>query len=435
MQGTVGHWCAIVVLGLAAAYGIGSFFNQQVEYENMRESLKKSDPAELATNGNAAVGNLLVQRQGLENEVKKYKSVTIPDLQRNLSSAQAELLAERDRAKESEREYQKQVEANKILKKETEKLRKDVEIARQGDKDLEKQRERYKRQAQEYMKISEDLDRDKKKLEANKAALTGSALKRIRALQREKSVLLEAINKKAEVIRRRSSSVKNEADGNIIALDVANRFCVINLGSINNVHRGMRFNVIRWRKNRWDKIGTVEVNKVGPSTSEAIIIEKPPVKKVCPQTGYVARDPEERYSPYVSGENNSVVPLIAVTQSDVVSMSAADPIIKGDSISNPFFDKNKKLKFAFAGEPVLEHSIEVLKNQIQEAGAIMQDNIDIDTDFLVLGRVEENTASENGEASENANKNVESFQKTMEIANRYGIPIIREVELYDFLRN
>lgn len=435
MQGTVGHWCAIGILALAAAYGIGTYFNEETKYEQMAASMKSAPPQELAQQGNEAVAKLLLEKQQVVDELSSLKVNTVSQLESKVNVLTADLDGEKNRANESQRKYEELKGELKAKQAELEALRSTINEAREKDTDLQKDKDELQKRVDSIGALVEQRERDKKTLEANKATLIESALKRIRALQREKAQLLEAINKKTEAIRRRASGAKSEADGKLLSIDVPNRFCVVDLGRINNVHRGLRFDVVRWRMNKYDKIATIEITKVGPSTSEAVILDEPAIKKICPSTGYVAKDPEERYSPYAAGENNTVVPLMTITQEEVSSMKESDPAVVGDMIINPLFEKDKQLKIAFAGEPVV-YPFDVLKNQINESGAILQDKIDIDTDFLVLGRVDEDKmVQSNGAEEAEKDPKVEAYKKTLDIANQYGIPIIREVELYDYLRN
>lgn len=434
MQGTVGHWCAILILALAAAYGIGMYFSQQTRFEQMEQAIRGSEPAELVTRGNESVGRLMIERQQAVDELNALKNITLTEIREKLARTTRDLELEQDLSKKAETRY-KELEAKLKLSEDTNKKQSEIILdSGKADIDLETNLKRIKQQYDESQVRNEEIARDIKALETDKANLTSSALNRIRALQREKAMLLEAINKKTEAVRRRATGSKEEADGKIIAADTANNFVVVDIGRINNVHRGMRFDVVRNRMNRMDKIATIEITKVGASTSDAVILNEPPIKKICPFTGYEAKDPEERYSPYAAGDANSVIPLITVIQEDVSSMKETDPLVVGDMIVNPFFEKDKPLKIAFAGEPVV-YPLEVLKNQIQEAGAIWQNEVAIDTDFLVIGKFQERQLVEGGDQAVAADEKAIKYHKTMEVANQYGIPLLREVELYEFLRN
>lgn len=433
MQGTVGHWCAILILALAAAYGIGMYFSQQTKFEQMEQSIRESQATDLVNLGNENVGRLMVERQQALDELARIRTIDLAETRERLARTTRDPELEKDLSAKAEIRYKELEKKIEILENTMKEQSDVVRKATSADTDLEENFRRVKGEFDKSQVRIEELARDKKALETDKANLTASALNRIRALQREKAMLLEAINKKTEAVRRRASGTKDEADGKIIAADVNNGFVVVDIGRINNLHRGMRFDVMRSRMNRMDKIATIEITKVGPSTSEGIILNEPPIRKVCPYTGYVASDPEERYSPYAAGDGNSVIPLVAMVQEDVSSMKDSDPIIVGDMIVNPFFEKDKSLKIAFAGEPVV-YPVEVLRNQIKEAGAIWQEEVGIDTDFLVVGRFEEKQLAEGAEG-EAADEAAERYNKQMDIAAQYGIPLLREVELYEFLRN
>lgn len=436
MQGTVGHWCAIAILGVAAAYGLISYFNQTTSYQQMEASLVQATPQELAQRGNTAIQKLLQERGKLQEETNDLKMNRLVEKENKVTSLTSELSTEKERTKSVQLKFDEQKFANNNLKKELEETRKILAKAGSESDQERRDKEDLKRKIDEISSQLDEVVRDKKSLQSNEKVLTESAQKRIQSLQREKAQLLEAINKKTEAIRNRSSTKRDEADGAILSLDIPTRFCVIDLGRINGVHRGMRFDVMRSRQNKMVRLATIEVTKVGSSTSEAAILNEPSIKKVCPVTGYVAPNPEERYSPYAVGDGDRAIPLATVVQEDVCTMKESDPVVVGDIIVNPVFEKDKKLKIAFAGDPVI-YPIDVLKNQIQEAGAQLQDKVDIDTDFLVIGRLDEAKINAIGGEKDAAEKDpkLEEYRKTLDIASQYGIPVIREVELYDYLRN
>lgn len=434
MQGTVGHWCAIAVLAVAAAYGLISYYNQTTSYEQMETSLQQASPQELTTRGNKAVGLLLLEKGRLETEINNLKTNTIPEKERKIADLTADLTSEQERTKTVQRKLDDQIAANKNLKGELEKTREILSKAGTETEADQREKKDLRDKINEISTQRDEVSREIKQLQANVKTMIESAQKRIQVLQREKAQLLEAINQKTEAIRRRSASVRDEADGKILAVDIPTKFAVIDLGRINGAHRGMRFDVVRNRMNKQVRIATIQITKVGDSTSEVAILDEPTTRKVCPVTGYVAKNPEERYSPYAVGDSDRAIPLMSLVQEDVSSMKDSDPIIVGDIIVNPIFEKDKKLKIAFAGEPVV-YSLDVLKNQIQEAGAILQDKVDIDTDFVVVGKVDENRFAADDKDAADKDPKLEASRKALEIASQYGIPLIREVELYDYLRN
>lgn len=433
MQGIVGLWCAIAVLAVAAAYGLISYYDQTTAYQQMEASLVQSSPKDLVRIGNKEVGKLILQLDKSEAELKNLKLNVLSEKESKIISLDAEINSERERTKTVERRYAEQVEINKIAKAELEKVREIAELSGVIGEQEQRDKDDLRKKIDDVSVQLEQAQREKKSLQVGEKALTESAQRRIQILQREKAQLLEAINKKTEAIRRRATGTQSEADGKILSLDIPTRFCVIDLGRINGVHRGMRFDVMRWRQNKLNKLATIEVTKVGSSTSEAAILNEPPVRKVCPVTGYVATDIEERYSPYATGEGDRAIPLVSIVQEDVSSMKESDPVVEGDLLVNPVFERDKKLKIAFAGDPVV-YPLDVLKNQIQEAGAVLQEMIDIDTDFLVVGRIDQDKLLMEPEFGDKDPK-LEIYRKALEIANQYGIPIIREVELYDYLRD
>jgi NAD-dependent DNA ligase len=179
-------------------------------------------------------------------------------------------------------------------------------------------------------------------------------------------------------------------------------------------------------------MGSIEITKTHPTIAEAVILDAVQREKICPLTGYVAKNPEEEFSPYASqGVNkDKVVRLIDAGIEEKPGMEPLDPIVEGDFVTNPFYSRERDLRFVIAGEPV-SYSAREIRQKIEKYGGIVQDEVGVDTDYLVLGLVpEESAVVHNEEALARYKRAV----KARDTAQQYGIPIMREVELFDFLR-
>ena len=443
MNANLGYWLAILVLGVAALFGNIQYYKQQTEMDLNRQKLRTSTADDLVNvYKNESVTQLKLDAAKFEEDLTASKAAN-EDLKKeidNLTISKGRIegiLADTEEKVKSWESKAKGLDNDlQEAKKAADDFRTKASEANDALNEAAKRSEQVATLEAEKDKITSEKDQ----LQQNNAAVVASAKSRIQQLQRDKANLLTTITQKSEAVRKRSAagSHADDIDGKILSLDLPSKFCVLDLGSVNNVRRGMRFQVVRWALNKWMVLGTVEIRNVNYSTSDAIIIDKPAVIKQCPLTGYIARDPEEVFSPYASTKDNGVVPLRSISASDESSMNEANPIIVGDKIRNPLYERDKKLKFAFAGEPVV-FSEDILKSRIETSGNIYQDKIDIDTDFLILGRVEEANLGKDSEPQEaNLNdKDADPNAKALAakaFAEQYGIPIMREVELNDFLR-
>lgn len=447
MQSTVGHWLAIGFLGLLAAYSLGMYINQQTDFEFNKQKTRTATVTELANElKNEHVSKLILANAESKEVIKKIKD-SLDERNEKIENLASELAETKERISKISTDRENAMAALESAKDTERKLNERItHIESIKDEDLKQEIARLTTQTQEYMTIAEQRLRKISSLQTNAAALEGSAYNRITALQRDKAMLQESSRKRTDAIQSRAMSQKsNGADGEILAANLRDKFVVVNLGKSESIHRGMRFDVVRWAQNRWKKVAAIEIFKVGPSTSQAIILNEPRVKKICPYTGYIAKDSEERYSPYAStGDDGRAVPLVSISNDDHSTMKETDPIVVGDAISNPFYDPEKKLRFAFAGEPVV-YSMDILKNKIKEAGGILQDEAGLDTDFIVIGKAplsDSKVISADGEIEEikedSNNALSDTFKKynsAVNISKQYGVPVMREVELYEFLRN
>ncbi|MBP5233168.1 MAG: hypothetical protein J6333_07140 [Planctomycetes bacterium] len=444
MNANLGYWLAILVLGGAALFGNIQYFKQQQDLELKQLQIPRTATAEDLVNvyKNESVTQLKLDAAKLEEDLASAKTSN-DELKKeidtlNISKTRLEgILADTEQKVKTAEGKVKQLESDL---QEANDLATQYRTKASERDDFESDKNKREEQVAVLETEKKELTNEKELLQQNNAAVVASAKSRIQQLQRDKANLLTTITQKSEAVRKRSAAGNHaeDVDGKILSLDLTSKFCVLDLGSVNNVRRGMRFQVVRWAMNKWMVLGTVEIKKVNYSTSDAVIIDKPSVIKQCPLTGYIARDPEEVFSPYAATKDNGVVPLRSISADDESSMSDSNPIIVGDKIRNPLFERDKKLKFAFAGEPVV-FSEDILRSRIETSGNEYQDKVDIDTDFLILGRVEEATLGKDKDAAapNGDDKDADPAAKAQAakaFAEQYGIPIMREVELNDFLR-
>ena len=189
-------------------------------------------------------------------------------------------------------------------------------------------------------------------------------------IRSEVSRLEGRINELTE--KKKRTLAETEPDGEIVHADQKLGRAWINIGQKDKVRRGTAFEVFQYVKGGARKIkGHIEVKSLEDETAQVAILDQ-------------ADD--------------------------------ADPIVKGDYIASPFYDKSKTMHFVFVGEKLTNdrYGMEELVRRIEESGGRVDKSVTIDTDFIV--------AIENAEQSDEFTKGVQ-----------FGVVIMREPELLEFL--
>jgi NAD-dependent DNA ligase len=106
----------------------------------------------------------------------------------------------------------------------------------------------------------------------------------------------EVLNKVTSVTREIRSPKKVVKQGKVIQAADALKTVTIDLGSNQGVRRGMHFDVYSGVHQNLVKKGMIEITQVQASSSYAVVLPPPMEQKVDPQTGWVAPDPNMRYS-------------------------------------------------------------------------------------------------------------------------------------------
>ncbi len=285
------------------------------------------------------------------------------------------VFTERERALVKALTYRREAEASQDQAKSIAstisriKEEKDKEITRlvNEKRDLETQKsnmeQQYKaelarKEAQIEQERTEKLDLEKK-LNMEIAALRSDISEKKRRID-------QLVKKKAKEL------MSADPDGEVILADNKLGYCWVNLGRTHGLRAGSTFEVFRYIKGGRRKMkGKIEIKKIDTTHSQAAIIE--------------SLDPED------------------------------DPIVKGDYIISPLFDREETKIFVFAGELInpLYSKAEVVK-MIEEMGAKVDRELSVETDFLIAGKGAEET---------------EEYTKAVEL----GIFIMREDELFKYI--
>lgn len=188
-----------------------------------------------------------------------------------------------------------------------------------------------------------------------------------------RSEIAEKKRRIKELIKKPTSTLMwCDPDGEILTTDNRLGNCWIDLSRRDGLRVGSVFEVFRYIKGGRRKAkGRIEIKQVGNEVSQAAIIEM--------------LDPED------------------------------DPIVKGDHIISPFFDKHETKSFVIAGEltnPIYSEQ-EVIK-MIEEMGGKVAHDVTVETDFLIVGKGAEDT---------------EKYTRALDL----GTTIMLEKELFKFL--
>jgi len=261
------------------------------------------------------------------------------------------------------------------------------EIKSASEETLNELRSQYQ-QAQERITLlqSQNVDLD----QIAKAEAT-TFLRRIENLQTERSDQkisferkiafmanrFDAVQRKLEVLQAavvKEKSFENvDPDGQLLRVVGNLQKGWINIGRQDHLHRGLPFRVFQYIKGGKKQYkGRVEVVRVDETMSEIRIIEEDDL----------------------------------------------NPISGGDYITSPFYDKTEKPVFVFAGDELSNSLVsrQTLEAKMARFGAVVQDRVDLDTDFVVA-LVGYESSTEYAQAKE------------------LGVTIIRDRELLDFVGN
>lgn len=277
-------------------------------------------------------------------------------LEKSLASDREAEAAQNDLVKE------KQSFVDMKEKKETEitslrQAKREVETAKSNlEQQFKATQARLQAQIEQERTEKQELE---KKLNIEIAALRSEISEKRRRIQ-------ELIKKKPQTI------MWVDPDGEVVLADNKLGHCWVNLGRRDGLRVASVFEVFRYIKGgRRKSKGRIEIKKIQDNLSQAAIIE--------------SLDPED------------------------------DPIVKGDHIISPFFDKREIKEFVFAGEltnPI--YSKQEVIRMIEEMGAKVSRELSVETDFLVVGKGAEET---------------EEYARAIDL----GITVLLETELFKYL--
>ena len=247
-------------------------------------------------------------------------------------------------------------------------------------KDLQEQRAQVAEAQQQYEDCQSShltsVERLKQEFEDKEEEWTEKELSSNRQLQRKDSEIstLHILVKKLQSKDRQLLTLADaHPDGKLVHVSNDLGKGWVNIGRKNHLKNGLIFRVYRPIKGGKKMFkGRVEVRQVDELSAEVRVIEE-------------------------------VEPL-------------RNPIAAGDLITSPFYDQKEEPIFVFAGTKLASQEMteDFLRAKLTGYGVLVKGNVDINTSYLVA---------------------LEDYEKTTEfkVAERLGVPILREKELMEFI--
>ncbi|MFO0985059.1 MAG: hypothetical protein U1E76_25575 [Planctomycetota bacterium] len=170
-----------------------------------------------------------------------------------------------------------------------------------------------------------------------------------------------------------------KADGKIISRAEKSDTAFIDIGAKDMLRRGTRFEVLTYGKGGVPhRKGMVEVKNVNADDAEVTVIEQ---------------------------------------------LNALDPIVAGDQVAAPYFDRDMKKRFVFLGRFPANASKNFVKQRLENVGAQVDDAVTPATDYLVYGEKD---------ITENAPDltDTEDYKKALE----YGVQMISINDMLSFIK-
>jgi hypothetical protein len=133
------------------------------------------------------------------------------------------------------------------------------------------------------------------------------------------------------------------------------------------------------------------------------------------------------------------------SECSLTTSNAGDPIVNGDVVANPVYDRNRKFNFVVAGDFDLDFSGSIddpggrqVRKMIEDWGGSLQETVDTRTDFVVLGAppVSPFGAPGSDDPGGAASKQVQArqaFDAAKQEARSLGIPVLTRTQFLHFV--
>lgn len=287
------------------------------------------------------------EKENLELEKKiQDKSVEIDVVQKDLMESRKEIQDQKSRGDSAERQRDTwKLNSEKFKKENEENVRRhrvEIESKQKYIKELRDERKklnnRITQQDAKLSTVTETLTQKIEKLEEEKQDILKNKRGEVAELQSRIRQLEDRISKLIDKRVEQFQSV--EKDGEIFQANNEQRLVAVNLGRKENIQLGMKFEVFQIRGGgKYVPKGIIEIKEVQDTVS----------------LGYIE-----------------------------VLNNINDPIMIGDNIGSPLYDRFSKKRFFVAGD-FKKFQREDLEKLIKESGGLIVDKVGIYTDFVVLG--------------------------------------------------
>ncbi len=374
------------------AYAISGQSLEEVHGEALIGQVRDQKQAGLSAIGKATKALQVAPQAGVEGtEVRQPANLTaaidqldihvqkLTTAYKNKVDTISSLESENQNVKQSLQNTKSELQANwDKMKEET-----DQRIA-----DLEKELQNVQAQADQFEK-----EREAAREAANKAE--AEAAKKIQDLNNKIEMLNVEVAELTSRIQR-ALAREFEPDGRIIKLPPGERTGYVNLGSGDGVFNGLTFSVF----------DPTELGKEAPEPKGSIRLTS------------VMNEASEFY---------------------INTYRKNSPIVEGDVITNPAFDRQRPFRFAVFGffdidDDGLDDS-SLIKDRIREFGGKIQDQVTVQTDYLVTGQdpmkkvrmpAAGGMSQQQQVAFDKAKQEQKAFGRATDLARRLHIPVLTQ---------
>lgn len=268
------------------------------------------------------------------------------------------------------------------------------QLRKNKQKTINDLRQQLSKAEDEALRLARDFDTEKKKLQDEKETV----LKEVTTMRRDHALQVARLeSEKGQLEGRIKQLVKKKEktyttyakpDGEVVYGEAALGYAWINLGTNHGLRPNTRFLVYQFIKGGRQQVkGVLEVRRIEGDMSQCAILQNQEVTD--PITGKIVRVPDR---------NN--------------------PVVRGDLIRNPFFDKEEQKVFVFLGKKLKagQYNLPEIRRKISEAGGKVEKSVSIATHFVVL-------LDDKGD----------DFQAKYDRATQFGVIFMRETELLEYL--
>jgi hypothetical protein len=125
---------------------------------------------------------------------------------------------------------------------------------------------------------------------------------------------------------------------------------------------------------------------------------------------------------------------------EITTTNVGEPIVDGDVVANPVYDRNRQFNFVVAGDFDLDFDNKIedpagqqVSRMITEWGGNLQTAVDTRTDFVVLGAEPSIPAGQEGAVTAHQAEVRKQFETARQEARSLGIPVLTRSQFLHFV--